>query len=420
MARFAYVARSASGERVTGTIDIEGSSAMAARIEALRTLVNRRGLNVVSLTAAATFLSSGEMLLARFLTWYYGLALRSARLTVFRSLAQFAKYSVPLPRGLGLTMASCPNPRLREALRGMLIDITDGGMSFADAMAARPQEFTALQTAMVRAGESGVGFPLVLQKIAELEERARRVGNKIQKALYYPAFVGLGIVGLIVYLVTYFIPRFAGIAKAFDQNVPDGMTRLARIGAVFANPISLTIILGLIAAVVLTAQFLLSQPAIAYSWDRMLNRVPFVGPLRRKMTIALVARLLGAMIGSGVPYDTALALLLDVISSPLYHKALMDIRLDMRANGCFFSTAASKTGLFDADFLALVAAGEESKSSSELLESLARDYDDDVERDLEMATTFIEPALIGILGGVVAVIIGVVYGSLYSMIGHIR
>ena len=67
-----------------------------------------------------------------------------------------------------------------------------------------------------------------------------------------------------------------------------------------------------------------------------------------------------------------------------------------------------------------MAAGEESKSSSVLLESLARDYDDDVERDLEMATTFIEPALIGLLGGVVAVIIGVVYGSLYSMIGHIR
>ena len=415
------MARSASGERVTGTIDVDGTTtAVAARVEALRTLVNHRGLNVVSLRAAATFLAGGEVFLTWLLSWYYGLHLRSARLTVFRSLAQFVKYSVPLPRGLGLSMASCPNPRLREALRGMLIDITDGGLTFADAMAARPDEFTALQAAMVRAGESGVGFPLVLQKIAELEERARRVGNKIQKALYYPAFVGVGIVGLIVYLVTYFIPRFAGIAKAFDQNVPDAMMRLARIGAIFANPISLTIVLASVAGIVVIAQIVIAQPHIAYGWDRMLSRVPFVGPLRRKMTIALVARLLGAMIGSGVPYDTALVLLLDVISSPLYHKALMDVRLDMRANGCFFSAAASKTGLFDADFLALVAAGEESKSSSELLESLARDYDDDVERDLEMATTFIEPALIGILGGVVAVIIGVVYGSLYSMIGHIR
>jgi type IV pilus assembly protein PilC len=99
---------------------------------------------------------------------------------------------------------------------------------------------------------------------------------------------------------------------------------------------------------------------------------------------------------------------------------LAEIRADIRANGGTFSSAALKTGLFDPDYLALVAAGEESKSASEMLETIAEDYDSDVERDLDAATTVLEPVLIVLLGVLVMGVVGIVYGSLYKMMSKIR
>jgi general secretion pathway protein F len=411
--RFRYAGRSSSGDRVSGEIGA------ASRVEAIRRL-EVRNVSLTSLDPITTFASSYEALGARLLYWWHGIRLRPAQLTFFRQMAMFEKNEVLLQRSLGLCMASCHNPRLREALRGVLADVSDGGMKLHAAMAARPGEFTAMMIAMVEAGEEGAGFALVLARIAKLLERGKRTYGKVQKALYYPASIALGVVGLVVWLVSNFVPQFTVIAAQYRQKPSDDLLRLTQVGLLFSSPLAVTVMLGLSIVTWFVCKKALERPAIAYWWDRSLYRLPLIGGIRRKAVLATLSRLLSAMLFAGVPYDRALELVMAATPSPVYRKGVAEMRADIRANGGSFSAAASKTGLFDPDYLALVAAGEQSKSAAEMLDTIADDYDSDVERDLDAATAIIEPALIVVLGGLVMGVVGVVYGSLYKMMTKIR
>ena len=411
--RYRYAGRSSSGDKVSGEI---GAS---SRVDAIRRL-EARNVSLTSLDPITTFASSYEALSAQLLYWFHGLRLRPAQLTLFRQMAMFEKNDVLLQRSLGLCMASCSNPRLREALRGVLADVSDGGVKLHDAMAARPGEFSTMMVAMVDAGEEGAGFALVLERIAKLLERGKRTYGKVQKAMYYPASVLLGVVGLIVWLVSNFVPRFTTIAAQYHQKPSEDLVRLTQIGLLFSSPISVTIMLAATIALWFGCREALKRPAVAYAYDRALYRLPLLGGVRKKAVLATLSRLLGAMLFSGVPYDRALELVMSATPSPLYRKGIAEMRADIRANGGTFSGAALKTGLFDPDYLALVAAGEQSKSASEMLERIADDYDADVERDLDAATAILEPALIVVMGAIVFAVVAVVYGSLYGMMTKIR
>ncbi len=114
--RFRYAGRASSGDRVSGEIGAP------TRMDAIRKL-EARSVALTSLDPIASFASSYEALGARLLYWWHGFRLRPAQLTFFRQMAMFEKNEVLVQRSLGLCMASCPNPRLREALRGVLADV---------------------------------------------------------------------------------------------------------------------------------------------------------------------------------------------------------------------------------------------------------------------------------------------------------
>jgi type IV pilus assembly protein PilC len=381
--------------------------------------MEQRDITLSTLDALNSLALSWEALEARALHWWYGLRLGPARLTFFRQMAQFEKNGVLLQRALGLCMMSCGNPRFREALRSVLFDVGNG-VKLHRAMAARPGEFSEMLVAMVEAGEEGAGFALVLDRIARLLERDKRVFGKVQRALYYPAAVFLGVIGLIVYLVTSFVPQFTQIAASYGQKPSGDLERLTQVGMLFVNPLALTAMLVGIALLAVLVRGVLKRPAVAYGYDRLLLRIPLIGPIRKKAVLATLSRLLGAMLFTGVPYDKTLTLVAQAVPSPVYRKAVFEIRGDILANGGTFTGAAAKTGLFELDYLSLVAAGEESKSASEMLETIAGDYDGDVERDLDAATAILEPVLIAALGLLVMLVVGTVYGSLYSMISKIH
>jgi type IV pilus assembly protein PilC len=411
--RFRYVGRSSTGTRLTGEV------AAGSRVEAIQ-LLDGRSVSLVSLESATSATASYDALLAGAVYLWHGLRLRPALLTLFRQLALFEKHGVPIERSLGLCMASCSNARLREALRGVLADVSDRGWSLRDALAARPGEFTPMMVAMVGAAEEGAGLAQVVGRIALLLERGKRVYGKVQRALYYPAAVLLGVIGLIVWLASTFIPQFTAIAAQYRQIPSSDLTRLSAAAVVLASPLAVTIVLGCLLAAWLLIRQLVRRPSVGLWCERQFYRVPLFGMMRMKTVVATMGRLLGALLFAGVPYDRALALVKDAVPSPIYRRGIDAIRADIRANGGTFSAAAARTGLFEPDFLALIAAGEQSKSAADMLEKIADDYDSDVERDLDAVTALLEPALIAVLGVVVMAVVGIVYGSLYQMMSGIR
>ena len=167
-----------------------------------------------------SLVSSFEVLTARALYWFYGTTIAKAKLIFFRQMAKFMRHGMPIERALNTCMSTSQNPRFREVLRVVTADIIEGRHPrFSEALALH-EEFSTLEIAMIRAGEGGAGFPMVLERIERLLSRNRRIVGKVTRALFYPAFVTLGIVGFLVYIVTYFVPQFAKIASEFDQATP--------------------------------------------------------------------------------------------------------------------------------------------------------------------------------------------------------
>jgi type IV pilus assembly protein PilC len=412
--RFAYVARNARGGRVTGEISAE------SRPTAYQNLSDRRGLAVVSLHETKSVVSSLEVLSARVLYWYHGTSITKAKLIFFRQMAKFMRHGMPIERALTTCMSTSQNPRFREVLRVITADIVEGRHPrFSDAL-AQHEEFSTLEIAMIRAGEGGAGFPMVLERIERLLSRHRRITGKVLRALFYPTFVLLGIVGFMIYIVTYFVPQFAKIASEFNQDTPPYLVIMSNIGAWLASPFTVTMLLVLAAIGFLGARALLLVPSVAYSWDAMWLRAPIAGEIRRKAIRSTFSRLYSSLMAAGVPIDQAFDLVIETMTSPVYRRALTQIRESIRLQGGTFADYAAKTGWFDADYVALIGAGEQSASMTDSFDTVADEDDADVDNMLDSLSALLEPLLVGLLGIAVAILVGTVYGSIYSLIGKIK
>jgi type II secretory pathway component PulF len=412
--RYAYVARNARGGRVTGEISAD------SRPTAYQNLSERRGLTVFSLHETKSLVSSFEVLTARALYWFYGTTIAKAKLIFFRQMAKFMRHGMPIERALNTCMSTSQNPRFREVLRVVTADIIEGRHPrFSEALALH-EEFSTLEVAMIRAGEGGAGFPMVLERIERLLSRNRRIVGKVTRALFYPAFVTLGIVGFLVYIVTYFVPQFAKIASEFDQATPPYLVILTNIGEWLASPFTVTVLVILAAIVFIGTRTLLLIPSVAYAWDAFFLRVIIAGEIRRKAIRSTFSRLYSSLMAAGVPIEQAFDLVIETITSPVYRRALREIREAIRLQGGSFSEYAAKTGWFDPDYVALISAGEQSASMTDSFDTVADEDDADVDDMLDSLSALLEPILIGVLGIAVAVIVGTVYGSIYSLIGKIK
>ena len=413
--RFAYVARNAKGGRVTGEISSD------SRLTAFHHLSERRGLSVIAIKEATTIIASFEIWIARLLFWYYGSQIAKAKLVFFRQMAKFMRHGMPIESALNICMSTTCNPRFREVIRVVTADIVDGRHPrFSDAIAQHPEEFSKLETAMIRAGEGGAGFPNVLARIERLLARQRRIVGKVTKALFYPTLVLLGIVGFLIYIVVYFVPQFARLASQFNQETPPYLVVMTNIGEWLVNPIVLMMLLLIATATFVGIHLALLVPSIAYGCDAALLRAPVIGEIRRKAIRSNFSRLYSSLMAAGVPISQSFELVEGTIGSIVYRTALGHIRDWIRADGGTFSEHAAKTGWFDPDYVALVGAGEQSASMTESFDIVADEDDEDVDNALDSLSALLEPILVGLLGLVVALVVGTVYGSIYSLIGKIK
>jgi type IV pilus assembly protein PilC len=223
-----------------------------------------------------------------------------------------------------------------------------------------------------------------------------------------------------VYIVTYFVPQFARIAAAFNQDTPPYLVVLSNIGEWLTSPFTITMLLILAAIGFLASRTLLLVPPVAYSVDAFFLRMPIAGDIRRKDIRSTFSRLYSSLMSAGVPIDQAFDLVIETITSPVYRRALTQIREAIRIQGGTFSDYAAKTKWFDADYVALVGAGEQSASMTDSFDTVADEDDEDVDSMLDSLSALLEPILIGVLGIAVALLVGTVYGSIYSLIGKIK
>jgi type IV pilus assembly protein PilC len=335
----------------------------------------------------------------------------------FRSFATLIRAGVSLQRALTVTIERAPDARLAEALRSVLADV-EHGTPLSEAMSRRPADFPPLYVAMIRAGEAGGILDDVLDRLAVLLERESALRKKIQTALAYPSIVMLAATSLMLFLIVKIVPMFAQLFDSFHVELPLATQLLLHLGEWLAAPlpwVAAGVALPLLALVAFRAA---QSPAGALLVDGARLRLPVVGPLLNKAIAARVVRMLATLLRSGIDLVSALDAIVPVADSPCYARELGRLASALR-EGEPLAAGLARCDLFDPMFFALASVGEETGLLDEMLLKLAEYFETDVEAAIATLAALIEPALIVVLGGMVAFLVFSIFVPLYSLIGQV-
>jgi type IV pilus assembly protein PilC len=410
MAKFDYVALDSRGQETRGSIDA-GSPGEASA--ALR----KNGLFATSVTASGKPSGAAPAAAAKGgaaaktgskkkggLKLFAKTSVDSKLLMIFtRQLATLIDAGLPLLKGLEVLGKQEKDEVLRRIISN-LSEAVQGGSTFSESLGQHPKIFSRLFVNMVKAGELGGVLEVVLNRLAEFQEKAQKLKNKVVSAMTYPVIV-LGIAMLIlVFLLTFIVPKFEQIFKDLLGNKPlPDLTRFVM--GLSATAVSNWYILVLLAVGAAVGwKSLNSSEKGRVFIDKTVLKLPLFGDLMRKSSISRFTRTLGTLVTSGVPILQALLITRETAGNSIVAEAVMKVH-DAVKEGESIVTPLEASGVFPAMVISMVDVGEETGQLPDMLLKIAEVYDDEVDSTVDALTALLEPLMIVFLAVVVGTIV---------------
>ncbi|MDY0397762.1 MAG: type II secretion system F family protein [Desulfuromonas thiophila] len=406
MPLYHYSARRA-GQLVQGEIELASPAAVAAQLV-------ENGLTPVRIAEAASRAGRTE----RSATGRpFQRRVRSEDLILFcRQMYALTRAGVPMLRALRGLMESSRNPRLRQALQGV-IDGLESGRELSSALAAFPEVFPPLLTRMVQVGENSGTLEQAFEQLAQYLEFEKQTREQIKAALRYPTFVLVAIAIAISILTLFVIPAFEKVFASFGAQLPLA-TRIIMAVSHFARDWWPYIAGGLLLGSLLLRRYLRTVRG-ERRWDRLKLRLPLVGSILRRATLARFARAFAMGYGSGVPLVQALAYTARAIDNRYLGEKLEGMRNQLE-RGETLTRSAAASAIFTPLVLQMLAVGEESGSVDSMLLEVAGFYEREVAYELKNLTSAIEPVLIIIIGAMVLVLALGVFLPMWNLSSAMR
>jgi general secretion pathway protein F len=396
MAAFDYVAVDAAGRTVSGTLtaDDDGAArALLARRKLMPLEVTPGGAGVrkadgVAPDRNAPARSGGGKLDSRTLA------------LVTRQLATLVTVS-PVEEALRAIAIQADRPAVRAVLEGVHGGVMEG-RRLSDAMALQGQAFPPLYRAMVSAGETSGALAPILERLADGLERDQVVRGKVITALVYPAVLAVVAIGVVIALMTFVVPKVVDQFDSMNQTLP----LLTRLVIGLSNGMRdwgwLVALLAVAAGV--AGVFALRNPAIRLQVDTAILRLPLIGRLARDLHGAKMARTLSTMITAGLPVLEGLTITARTVSNRRLRLATEMMAEAVREGGGL-SAAMRRADVFPPILVTMTASGETGGRLEPMLERAAEYLEREFSTFTAVMLSLIEPAIIVVMGGVVAVII---------------
>jgi general secretion pathway protein F len=255
---------------------------------------------------------------------------------------------------------------------------------------------------MVRAGEESGTLETVLTRLADYCEGQVRLLRTVQSALTYPLLMVMVASAILIFLLVYVVPQVTQIFSDTGQTLPLMTRILVRCSNVLVVYWWLFLVGGTVGALGCIRILQTSQGREWY--DRMVLRLPWVGRLLQRLSVARFARTLSTLLASGVPILTALDIVRHVVGNSLLRRALEEARSSVQ-EGESLAAPLRRSGLFPALLLQMIAVGERSGELEGMLARAAEAYDEEVATALSRFTSLLEPLTILVMGGVVLFIV---------------
>jgi type IV pilus assembly protein PilC len=329
-----------------------------------------------------------------------------------RQLATMLTAGIPLVQAFEIVGVGHDKPAMQNLILNIKVDI-ESGTTLHEALAKHPLYFDDLFINLVEAGEQAGALESLLDKIATYKEKTEALKKKIKKALFYPAAVLAVAVIVTLILLIFVIPQFEALFKGFGADLPAftrmviGMSRYVQDQGWWMAMIAGGTVFGF-------AYFHKRSRPLRQFIDRMMLRIPIVGPILVKAAIARFARTLATMFSAGVPLVEAMQSVAGATGNIVYEEATLRMK-DEVATGLRLQRAMENTGLFPNMVVQMIAVGEESGSLDEMASKVADFYELEVDSAVDSLSSLLEPLIMVILGVLVGGLVIAMYLPIFKL-----
>ena len=406
MPKFSYTAVDSRGKQANGTVEASDQNDAITQIRQLgfypqRLDEAREDTKVVAEDKPKAKKGGGKV--------------KAKTLTLFtRQLATLIEAGLPLLRSLN-TLARQERNAVMRGVMTQLGEAVESGGTFSEALGQHPRIFDKLYVNMVKAGELGGVLEIVLNRLAEFQEKSEKIKGKVLAAMVYPLVV-LVIAGLILtFLLIFIVPRFQQI---FTDALPGKALPGITLFVIWCSNNLVSkwyVVVGAIALMIFGYKALASTPAGVFLLDRIALKIPIFGDLTSKTAISRFARTLGTLISSGVPILQALNITRDTAGNSVVAAAISKIHDAVKEGESVVGPMEAST-IFPPMVTSMVQVGEETGQLPDMLVKVADVYEGEVDNVVTGLTSILEPIMIVML----AVIVGTIVIALFMpMVGLI-
>ena len=416
MPNYKYEAMDHSGAEVTGTIDAESEAEAQQQIRDQDLFVTKiteegrkkkKGKDKDGKTPAARKKKGGGFSIGR---------VGAKQLCTFtRQLSTLQDAGLPILRSLTILEGQCKPGPLKHSLSGVIEDI-EGGNTLSEAMAKHPKAFDDLYVNMVKAGEAGGALEVILQRLAEFKERAQSLKRKVMGAMIYPIAVGSVAILIVSGIMIFIIPKFKTIFEGFDVELPEITIILLNSSDWFATYWWVLLVPPI--AFVLSIKLIKKNKTGAFVVDWIALKIPLMGTILQKSTVARTMRTLGTLIASGVPILEALTIARDTAGNSVFKRAFDNIHSAIR-EGEAIAIPLRESRIVDDIVVNMVDVGEETGALDTMMYKVAEVYDEEVAVAVDGLISMLEPIMVVVLGLIVGFIVIALFMPLVKLLNEL-
>jgi type IV pilus assembly protein PilC len=400
----------AAAQQKTATFTYEGIDRKGARIKGE---INGKGPALVRAELRRQGIQAKKVIKKRQSSFGGKKKIKSMDIAIFtRQMATMMKAGVPLVQSFEIVADGLENASMKEVILKIKTDV-EGGNNFAGALRQHPLLFDDLYCSLVESGEASGALETMLDRVALYKEKSEALKSKIKKAVKYPITVVVVAVVVTAILLVKVVPTFQELFQGFGAELPAFTQFVINL----SEGLQANFLLVLLVTAGLIVGFIEGRKrsrAFADAVDRLTLRLPIVGTIAHKATVARFARTLSTTFAAGVPLIDALDACAGATGNVVYRKAVVQVKEDV-STGQQLQFAMRSTGVFPPMALQMTAIGEESGSLDAMLAKVATYYEDEVDNLVDGLTSMLEPLIMAVLGVLIGGLIIAMYLPIFQL-----
>ncbi len=336
---------------------------------------------------------------------------RTEVVSTTRQLATLLSAGLPLVGALDGVLEQVKRPVLSRVLSQVRERVKEG-MSLAAALREHPSVFPSVYTAMIHAGETSGTLELVVERLAEFGEQQLDLQRKIRSSLAYPILMLIVGLGVVVFLMTYVIPKVTQIFVDMKQDLPLPTVILIRVSELFHRYWPILVIAVILCF--LAGRYYIKSEGGRRRYHRLLLRLPIVGGIVERVAISRISRTLGTLLNNGVPLLSAMDIVRSLVKNVILGEAIEEARQEI-SEGASITTPLARSGVFPPSVIQMISVGEQSGNLEGMLFKVSETFDSEVDSRVSTLTSLLGPIMILFLAFFVGFVVLAVLLPIFEM-----